>query len=408
MNSCSHRAPRCLNEYELIRKYRCADCGSVMMCACDEKIGRKCLSHQLKVGTELETQRRIPVTLGFQPNICRECRGLPPKAHPVAAIHGRTSKIRRYYWREIHLQTMERFATWLESPEALGKPDAERMRVRGGIEAQVLNEIKALHATSPKYAFKELSQAEIIEKCKVEVLDLKGTFVRNAEGGRAAILDGNEACGAEEFAIRHFRRCGLDTLLLESTPIHVLFGVFMWMLIQDPADPRGRIVGFGDRHAYEQGKPGQQIWTTLPEDFGTVGYGRRRAKAIQKHLELIQNDELEWLFDYWLPYSEELRQYLWAHREESVDAARRFIRIVPARTLKTILGYLVRNYWGRYVGWPDLVVYRGDEWFLAEVKASGDKLSEDQKRWIQDNRRYLHLPFKLVKIHKQGRTTAVA
>jgi hypothetical protein len=48
-----------------------------------------------------------------------------------------------------------------------------------------------------------------------------------------------------------------------------------------------------------------------------------------------------------------------------------------------------------------LLVYRGSDWFLAEVKASGDGLSEDQKRWIQDNHRYLHLPFKLVKIHKQ-------
>ena len=67
-----------------------------------------------------------------------------------------------------------------------------------------------------------------------------------------------------------------------------------------------------------------------------------------------------------------------------------------------ILRYLIRDYWGRYLGWPDLLVYKGTDWFLAEVKASGDKLSDDQKRWIQDNYQHLHLPFKLVKIHKQG------
>jgi hypothetical protein len=45
-------------------------------------------------------------------------------------------------------------------------------------------------------------------------------------------------------------------------------------------------------------------------------------------------------------------------------------------------------------------LYRGNQWFLAEVKSWCDKLSENQKRWIKDNRRYLHLPFKLVKVHR--------
>ena len=68
--------------------------------------------------------------------------------------------------------------------------------------------------------------------------------------------------------------------------------------------------------------------------------------------------------------------------------------------LKNLLRYLVQNYWGRCTGWPDLLLYRGNRWFLAEVKSWGDKLSENQKRWIQDNRRYLHLPFKLVKVRR--------
>ena len=39
--SCRHREVSCLNEYELIRKYRCDNCGLVMMCSCDEPIGRR-------------------------------------------------------------------------------------------------------------------------------------------------------------------------------------------------------------------------------------------------------------------------------------------------------------------------------------------------------------------------------
>src|SRR5271166_2605044 len=74
----------------------------------------------------------------------------------------------------------------------------------------------------------------------------------------------------------------------------------------------------------------------------------------------------------------------------------------PTVVLKTVLGYLVLNYWGHYSGWPDLLVYRANQWFLAEVKSWCDKLNENQKRWIQDNHRYLHLPFKLVQVAQGG------
>jgi hypothetical protein len=50
--------------------------------------------------------------------------------------------------------------------------------------------------------------------------------------------------------------------------------------------------------------------------------------------------------------------------------------------------------------WPDLLVYGENQWFLAEVKSWNDKLNENQKRWIEDNHRYLHLPFKLVQVHR--------
>jgi hypothetical protein len=39
---------------------------------------------------------------------------------------------------------------------------------------------------------------------------------------------------------------------------------------------------------------------------------------------------------------------------------------------------------------------------LAEVKSWRDKLNENQKRWIEDNHRYLHLPFKLVQVAQGG------
>lgn len=99
-DTCTHKNVTCLNQYEYIRKYSCEDCKEVMICACDEEFGVKFLSHQLNEGTWLNTKKRVPVSLGFQKNTCPECRGQKPISAPKAAMHGATSNIKRYYWRE--------------------------------------------------------------------------------------------------------------------------------------------------------------------------------------------------------------------------------------------------------------------------------------------------------------------
>ena len=188
MQACSHLEVRCLNPFELIRKYECLQCGAVMMCECDERIGRAFLSHQLRQGCELDTQRRIPVTAGFQPKVCRECRGLTPEAHPVAAIHGRTSKIKRYYWRELAFRKMELIATWTNAKDsiAIGVDETKVEALDQRAEEQALEEIKALHASTPKYRFNDESQAEIIQRYSVNIINLKGVYLRDPPGKKSA------------------------------------------------------------------------------------------------------------------------------------------------------------------------------------------------------------------------------
>ena len=70
-------------------------------------------------GAELETQVRVRVTAGFVSNICETCRGLPATPYPATAIVGRTSNVRRYYWREIAFETMKRFDAWLLANKVL-------------------------------------------------------------------------------------------------------------------------------------------------------------------------------------------------------------------------------------------------------------------------------------------------
>ena len=405
MKDCTHPTVSCINPYELIRKYRCNSCGEVMMCACEEKFARRFLSHQLNCGNELNTNRRMPVTIGFQKGICNTCRGLPEEAHPMAPIYGRTTKIVRYYWREIAFETIRRFGEWNESQ---GYSDWLTARVKhqekyNVIEREVIGEIKELHRHTPKYAYQEESQNEVLTKYQVEVVRLDGTYVKKAESG-VAIIDMDKLCSAEEFAAHHFERLGYKVIFAESVPFHALFGIFMWLLIQDQSDPKVHVVGFGDRAAFEQGIAGKQIWTFLPDDFGTINYAIRRATAIDEHFALLpkQKDELLQVFDYWVEPSVGLRQYLWAHRSQDITKAREIVSILPVNVTLQILRYLTEGYWKRYCGWPDLIVHNHDEFFFTEVKSSKDKLSEDQKNWIRGNSDELHLPFKLIKIHKRG------
>jgi VRR-NUC domain len=376
-----------------------------MMCACDQEFGRHFLAHQLNEGCELETQERIPVSHGFQSGICSECRGLPADPAPGAAIPGRTSKIKRYYWRELFFTERSAQADWDSR-----HPDAtvdERHAAYVQIEKTVLEDIKALHARAPKYVFTEKSQAEVIAQYGVNVEPLQATYAKTGKKG-AQIASGDEVISVEEFASRHYAAQGWQILHLESVPFHALFGVMMWMLIQDPADPQCQMVSFGDRNAFEGRRANEPIWTHLPNDFGSKGYGTRRALAIDKHFtESVVEEDLLWLFDYWRPYSEGLRQYLWAHRDEDVDRARKLVEILPPSTVIAILRFLTQNYWGRYLGWPDLLLYREREFQFVEVKSSNDKLSEEQKGWIADNHDILKLPFAIAKIHRIPETIGV-
>jgi hypothetical protein len=397
MSNCTHISVVCLNEYELIRKYRCVDCAAVMMCSCDEARGRRFLPHQLANGAVLETQERVPVTAGFQNRVCRECKGLKQEAHPVSESWGRTSKIKRYYWRELWFRQQEIAAGMaVESAE-----DVEVSGVEGKAalaRARALEEIKRLHASSPKYAFREESQDEVIRRHSVDVIRLDVTYIRTRATRAQLLLDGC-AVTAEEYVIRHFQSSGYSVVKLESRPFHVLFGIYMWLLIQDPADSNNVLAGFAGRNPPNQPK-GAEVWMYRPRDFGTTGYGKRRSAEIEAHLSSLE--DLQWLFDYWLTPSRELRRYLWADEPHDVEAARLLVRILPAATIKLVLRYLVEAYWERYLGWPDLFAYRDGEFRLLEVKSSGDKLSEDQKRWIEDNAAKLTLPFSIVKLHRKS------
>lgn len=140
------------------------------------------LPHQLSESRDSDTHTRVPVTLGFQANVCRECRGLPIEAFPVAETYGRASKIKRYYWRELVKRELELYGQWAiaHGVSPLIPTDKASKIARKQASEQALEEIKQLHKTAPKYTFgAEPSQADVISECDVEVVALSATYIRD-------------------------------------------------------------------------------------------------------------------------------------------------------------------------------------------------------------------------------------
>lgn len=390
---CDHKNIRCINPYEIIRKYICDDCKAVMMCSCDEYLGRKYFSHQLSSACILETQERIPVTLGFIEKICPDCRGQKPILAPKAQAYGVSTKIRRYYWREIYLRTLLRYDCLFSSIN-LGSIDRKQMKI---LEKEVVEEIKLEHLKNPKYVIEEESQEDIINKYHVNVECVSVEYAPTKDK-KARVLLNDTLLTVEDFAVRHYENLGFKVLKTESIPFHVIFGIYMWLIIQDFGDPKLRRVGFGSREAYDKKEKGEMIWMMHPEDFGTNAYYNRRKYYIDKHIDEL--DDIEWLFDYWLLHSKNLREYLWAYKDIDVKKAREIVKVLDIDQLKRILRYLVMDYWNNYVGWPDLFMYKNEQIAFVEVKGSGDKLSNSQKAWIAANNDILKFEFSILRLMK--------
>jgi len=403
---CVHQEVTCINDYELIRKYRCKACEQVMMCDCDEQFGKEFLPHQLDYGTEIETSNKIPVAIGFQPKVCNECKGLPAEPHPKAEIYGATSKIKRYYWRELYFEETKLFVKWAyaEGYKDLFTARRENPQKYSEFARQALTKIKQLHKDRPKYQWSEESQSAIIAKFNVQVETVDLEYV--TQKGRPYRIKYKEALfSVEDFAIRHYQDQGFYVLQTESIPFHVLFGDLTSDMIQDPEDERVREIWFGRRDQLPS-NTSSQMRILLPEDFGKLNYAKRRKEKVDEFFDRLpkKREELLDLFDLSLHKSAGLRQYLWAHEVQNIGKARKVLEILPAEKILVVLRHLLNNYWENYLGWPDLLISKDIEYSFVEVKGSGDRLSDVQKGWIARNSGELGLPFKILKVQKLGKT----
>ncbi len=405
--ACDHQQRSLVNPYELIRKYRCEDCRRVSMCSCDRQLGERVLPHQLGETQDYESKRQLIVDGGFTPKLCNSCRGVPEVAAPKAELYGQGSRIRRYYWREIQRDSLLAMAEWCDrnSVSNVIRATHQHEAVYASIQAEVLERTRELHETAPLYTYSEPSQTQVLEEAGVAIVEIDGTYI--VGGNKDTLLLGNSGPVSVEAFVREVLSAdGYQSVLLESRPLHALFAVLMRIWVQDPNDEDMRLVQFGGRPGPEVGQGGL-VSTLLPPDFGSPAHARRRRSALDSHLDDLgqMGQQLVDTFDCWVSHSAELRSYLWVSDGEVVQRAREVMQIWGPGVTVSVLRFLASDYWGRYSGWPDLLVYRDQDWFLAEVKSSKDRLSSDQKTWMINNASELQLPTRLVKVIRRHEST---
>ncbi|MFI1381817.1 VRR-NUC domain-containing protein [Embleya sp. NPDC020886] len=420
---CQHALLAIVNPYELLRKYACRECQAVLTCSCDQELALYVLPHQATRGVDAQTRLPLQVTVPLAHGVCHECRGETPPAFPTRPQRGAASLVHRYYWREIYKQANHRFIEWarqqglpLTGPDGQSTVTALAHQHRNefeAIERVVVDEIRDQHEKEPKYDFARASDADVLATCQVVTENFPACYITPTIG-HVQVLPLNSkdlpsAVSVEEFVAQHMRRAGRQVMFCESRPFHALYATLMWLWVQDPGDSRNRPAGFGGRDGTDAGEDGL-IWTILPDDFGSPVHASRRADELKEHVESLPctTKEMLWLFDYWTPYAQDLRQYLWAYQATDVKRSRRLIEILGPEQVKRILRFLAEDYWGRYLGWPDLVSWRESASEITnveftEVKSSSDKLSDDQRDWIVNNSKLLQLPLKIAKVHRTQR-----
>lgn len=397
---CPHFDVQLVNRHEIIRKYECTACGLVAACRCDEVFARRFLPHQIDFSTGEHSGLRV-ASNGFADEFCNECRGIPAESSPRAEGYRTGGKVQRYYWREIYVESTSRLDEWCVAHGQTWDSGSTEVREQAKIiRKAVIEDVKEQAARNPKYDLTEASAAEVLAAAEVDVVRYDATYVSG--GDRALVLDGDESVSVELYVARRLRENGATVLMTESRPFHAMYGVLMWLWVQAPDDPERKIFGFGGRDNLDTDEHGMS-WVIMPNDFGAPGHAARRGPELEEHLSFIpdETDALLYWFDIWRGHSRELCAYLWAHDDEVMDTAKQVIEILGSATIKTILRFLAEDYWGRYLGWPDLLVSEVDgSWYFAEVKSSNDRLSGDQKRWILTSHKYLDLRFKLAKVHR--------
>lgn len=386
---CDHRDVVCLNHYDQFRKYRCQECGAILMCACERLLAETFLPHQTGEAQEYGTGRRFRVD-GYAHGICNTCRGLAEESHPRAAIWGQKGKVERFYWREIFTTYCEFLLAHYEQDfpyNSVVDHDHQNHELARELRSKAKKHWQEEHKRRPKYELKERTEADFLSQVPVPVKELSVQYRKEKRGKQSVgrwLCDG-ELLSVEQLAARHYSSEGYSVIRCERVLISAWVATFLGAAIQDPADPRGQAVMRGSTIGWRPDRRDTPIiHFRLPQDFGSAHYYARRQSIVDSWLDGMRAvTDLQVLFDALVPETEYLRDYLWVAEPAAVEAARHALGVLPREFVVAAVHWAIQHFWDRQPGWPDLLVWSPTEFLFVEVKSPHDKLSQKQMNWFE-------------------------
>lgn len=403
---CRHERVRCLNQYDPFRKYLCETCGSVYLCECEREIVTALYPHKTNDAPVAGTGDRLPVN-GFARQLCAECRGEKEEPSPKAAIWGLKDKVSRFYWREIMKTYAEHVLRWTRQ-RGVEVSDVFDFQARfpdesARFEREAKQEWKTRHKTLPKWKTTEpnksdilgdLSIPETVVHARYEQIERDGQRVGKWHGESGALV------GAENIACEFYVRGGFTAIVCERRLITCWAATFLCIPIQGREDPRVRLYFRETTRNWSRDRVGGETVTIpLPDDFGTKEYYERRKLALDDWVQgLGSTQNIVPVFDALLEQSASLRDYLWVTDDAVVQDARRALMALPPSVVSRCLDWVIRDFWNRQPGWPDLFVFSETGFRFVEVKSPLDELSQEQMRWFAWALRDGKLPCEVCKV----------
>ena len=386
--SCGHARVLCTNDFEPVPKYRCTDCDQILICECERNLSARLLPHQVGFARGI-AQERIRVD-GFAERLCPFCRGLPLDPAPRAPLRSQKGKVERHYWREIKRLYFERILDWqddLQVSLTLLEFEKQQPDLAERFKREALKHWQDVHRSRPLYDTKEEDQNAFLARVAVPIEVVPGTYrmVQAANGSRVGrwLSETGSPLPAERFARKHYERQGWEVWDCERNLITTLYAVLMNSVIQDPTDPKVRPAFRNSTRGWSRNNPRTPLVTYLfPEDFGTPAYYlRRQARYASVLAQLDSSAAIRDQYDSELEASSGIRDYLWVS-DRDLALASRAIALLPPTVIVSALDWTMRDFWKRYHGWPDLLMFREKSRWV-EVKSPSDRLSQAQMKWFQ-------------------------
>jgi hypothetical protein len=265
-----------------------------------------------------------------------------------------------------------------------------------------------IHRNSPKYDLKERTEAEFLKEISLPIVGIEAPYTQIHKDGQKIgrwINNSGKEVRAEDIAMEWYETKGYSVLRCERTLISSWVGTFLVEAIQDADDPQQQSRMRHSTRGWRSDNRNTPIITfLLPEDFGSRHYFNRRRGSIERCIQRMeQAQNLSALFERLLGPSELLRDYLWVNEDQHVETTRASLAILPSSLIINSVKWVIQDFWARQPGWPDLLIYRDEDFRFSEVKSPLDCLSQEQMNWFHWAVTESKIPCEIIRIKRKHR-----